>query len=260
MRLRLTCEEIENTELAEKYLLGRLSPDEQEAYEDHYFRCSRCFDDLQLRQGMQAELSEMADPRTVSLRSRPPLGWSVWAVAAAILIAVAAAGFWRILRTPGTRVAPVIAQQTPPADSPLELLARVDPPPFTAPALRGSTTIDPRFRDAMKQYQQGHFAEAIPGLVSAAQADPKSADAQFFLGICYLMTGQTEEAARRLRTTIGLGRTLDLELSHFYLAKALLREKDVSQAEAELESVVAMHADLGRPAADLLQKLKSPSR
>ena len=91
----------------------------------------------------------------------------------------------------------------------------------------------------MALYRQGQFAAAIPGLLAAATADPKSPDPQFFLGICYLMDGRSEEAITHLRATIELGSTLDLEMAHFYLAKALLREKETARAEGELERAIA---------------------
>lgn len=42
----MDCSLIVRNELAERYLLGDLSPAEQEAYEKHYFDCPRCFGEL----------------------------------------------------------------------------------------------------------------------------------------------------------------------------------------------------------------------
>jgi tetratricopeptide (TPR) repeat protein len=108
----------------------------------------------------------------------------------------------------------------------------------------------------MAQYRVGNYEPAIVALTSAAGADPKSADAQFFLGICYLLTGRTDLAVARLRATIDLGDSLDLEMAHFYLAKALLREKDAAGAEAELERAIAMHGDLERQSRELLDRIR----
>ena len=71
-------------------------------------------------------------------------------------------------------------------------LARVEPPAYAAPVLRGGTTVNTEFRTAMEKYRQGVYAAAIPGLLEAARTDAQDTDAQFFLGICYLMDGQTD--------------------------------------------------------------------
>src|SRR5437016_1872310 len=260
MRTSMTCEEIETGELAEKYILGQLDSDGQAAYEAHYFRCSHCFEELQLRQSMQAELSAMAAGRAAPQSRRGANAWIAWGAVAAILALAIGLGWWRFASSPAVPRAPSIAHKAPqPAQTglSLELLARVDPPSYTPPALRGAATVETRFRDAMALYRQGQFAAAIPGLLAAATADPKSPDPQFFLGICYLMDGRSEEAITHLRATIELGSTLDLEMAHFYLAKALLREKETARAEGELERAIALHGDLEAQSRELLRQLKS---
>ena len=75
-------------------------------------------------------------------------------------------------------------------------------------------------------------------------------------GICYLLTRHTDLAVGRLRATIDLGDSLDLEMARFYLAKALLREKDATGAEAELERAIAMHGDLEKQSRELLDGIR----
>jgi len=251
----MDCHEIDTSELAEKYILGQLGPDEQQAYEDHYFQCSNCFEELQLRQAMQSQLGKMR-PGIPARRGK--FNWLTWgAVAAALLVAVGL-GWWRFHPTPAP-VAPMASHRAPPVDNgpALELLARADAPSYTAPTLRGgSTGSGVRFREGMAQYRVGNYEAAISALTSVAAADPKSADAQFFLGICYLLTGRSDLAKARLRATIDLGDSLDLEMAHFYLAKALLRERDAAGAEAELERAIAMHGDLEKQSRELLEQVR----
>jgi tetratricopeptide (TPR) repeat protein len=251
----MDCNEIETSELAEKYILGQLGPQEQQSYEEHYFHCSACFEELQLRQAMQAELGKM---RPVPRRR---VNWLAWGAVAAALLLEAGLGWWRFHPTPAPDV-PVTSHSAQPVDQrpALELLARADPPAYTVPKLRGgSTGSGARFREGMAQYRVGNYEAAIAALTSAAGADPKSADAQFFLGICYLLTGRVDLAVVRLRATIDLGDSLDLEMAHFYLAKALLREKDVAGAEAELERAIAMHGDLEKQSRELLDQIRKLS-
>lgn len=252
----MTCEEIETGELAEKYVLGQLGADDEEAYEAHYFRCTRCFDELKLLQDMQPALREMAGSRPVSIPARRVHIWIGWAAAAAILTLATGVGWWRVAHP---SAGPEAAQQKAvpkPAGPSFEMLARVEPPTYTAPSLRGASAPDPRFRAAMEKYREGNFGAAIPGLLAVAEADPKAADLQFFLGICYLMDGRTDEAITHLRATTELGETVDLEMAHFYLAKALLREREAARASAELERAIALHGDLERQSKELLQQVK----
>jgi tetratricopeptide (TPR) repeat protein len=256
----MTCQEIETAELAEKYVLGQLDSEDQEAYESHYFLCSRCFEELQLRQGMQAELRTIKAARPVPLRRQRQYAWIAWGAVAAAVALTVALGWWRLVHPPAPPGIPAVSRKAPlPAKTgpSLELLARVEPPPYTAPTLRGAATLDPRFRDAMEKYRQGQFAAAIPGLLAASRSDPKSPDPQFFLGICYLMDGRPQEAISHLQATIDLGSTLDLEMAHFYLAKALLRDKAIARTETELERAIALHGDLEAQSRDLLKQLKS---
>ena len=249
----MTCEEIEAGELAEKYVLGQMNADEQSAYEDHYFACSHCFEELQLRQTMQSELAALGVPRR---ERRSP--WALWAAAAAILIVAAGVGWWRLRPAASTASSTSVHVSPPAPSSPsLDVLARFEPPTYTAPVLRGGAPLDTAFRSAMEKYREGLYAAAIPGLLEAARTDEKDADAQFFLGICYLMDGQSDAAIRRLRATIRLGDTLNLEMAHFYLAKALIRKGDTAGAAAELDRAIAVHGDREAQARELLEQLKS---
>jgi hypothetical protein len=254
----MDCHEIENGDLAEKYILGQLDPDKQQSYEEHYFHCSNCFEDLQLRQTMQSELSKMPPGKSAAQARHGGIHWVRWGAVAAALLVMAGLGWWRFHPAPAP-VAPVTSHVARPLDRgpALELLARVDPPAYAVPSLRGgSTGSSARFREGMAQYRVGNYEAAIAALTSATAADPKSADAQFFLGICYLLTGRTDLAAARLRATIALGDSLDLEMAHFYLAKALLREKDAAAAQVELERATALHGDLEKQSRDLLDQIR----
>ena len=254
----MDCHEIETLELAEKYVTGQLGEAEQQSYEEHYFQCITCLERLQVLQSMQTELEGM-QPR-VSMEQATPrrFNWLVWGLAAAGLLVAVGVAWWSQSRSAATPPVPVTAKITTPADhgAPLELLARVDPPRYTAPTLRGTPTGSGQFREGMALYRVGNYEGAIAALTTAAAADPKSPDTQFFLGICYLLTGRTDQAIARLRATIDLGDSLDLEMAHFYLAKAFLRDKDIAGAQAELERAIAMHGDLEKQSRDLLDQLK----
>ena len=52
----MNCESIRKGNIADEYLAGRLSSEETEAYERHYFDCEACFADLQFRRGLAEQL------------------------------------------------------------------------------------------------------------------------------------------------------------------------------------------------------------
>src|SRR5579872_2708518 len=147
MRTSMTCEEIEAAELAEKYVLGHLDRDDQAAYESHYFRCSRCFEELQLRQAMQTELIAIAADRPAQQYQPWRRSWITWGALAAMLALATGLGVWRFVEAPSpkresrvVRTAPKPARSEPS----LYMLARVEPPPYTPPALRSAAPIDTR--------------------------------------------------------------------------------------------------------------------
>lgn len=60
----LTCSEIEEQALIERYVAGRLSDDGVEAFESHYLTCPRCLGELRLALAIREALPEMAESDT----------------------------------------------------------------------------------------------------------------------------------------------------------------------------------------------------
>jgi hypothetical protein len=99
-------------------------------------------------------------------------------------------------------------------------------------------------------------------LLAVVKADRENSAASFFLGICYLLEGRDSDGIARLRDTITLGDSPELEEAHFYLAKALLRQHDRSGARAELERAIALKGPRLAEEESLLRNLEevAPSR
>jgi hypothetical protein len=242
----MTCEQIEHGELAEQYILGRMSENERLAYEDHYFACATCFGQLRQLQRLEAELRRL--PAEVP---RKQTGWPVWgAIAAGLLLAVGVG--WQLVKPERPAAAPVAKSVV--AGPNLELLARLEPPVWRDNVVRGLPGAeDAAFRAAMKLYAAGDYKAAWDGLEPLA----KLPAAAFYGGICELELGQTAEAAARLAGVIGLGDTPWLEQARFFRAKALLKAGDVAGASAELKSVVVLQGDLEAEARRLLAALEA---
>jgi TolA-binding protein len=265
----MNCNEVEEREILESYLLDRLSEPEREEFEKHYFECASCFSQLQTRLAVQAELQRQpampARARGASFR----LGWA-WAPAFVTVALLLAAGIWWYSaqkQQPAQQVSvspPKTSQEisvpTPPPPSvapPLEELARVEPPPYSEIVLRGAEEEGQEaFRTAMKNYSKEDFVKAIPGLRAAVKASPQTASFNFYLGACYLLTGQTDPAIVTFRKIISLRDNAYSEPAHFYLAKAYLKKKEVSTAEEELQKTVQLHGSRETEAGEILRQLR----
>lgn len=262
----MNCEEVEERNILEDYLLDRLTEPKREEFEQHYFECGTCFAQLQTGLAMQSELRRQpampARARGAGLRR----AW-VWAPAFAAIIILFSAGIWWYAahnRQPSQQVAspPKVSPnvpvqvQSPSAAPSLEELARVEPPPYSAVVLRGAEDESHEtFHKAMQFYVKGDYAKAIPGVRAAAKANPQSASFNFYLGACYLLAGQTDPAVVSFRKTVSLGDPAYSESAHFYLAKAYLQEKEVARAKDELQKTVQFHGSLESEAAEILRQL-----
>jgi hypothetical protein len=95
---KLTCEEVTEKGLVERYLAGKLSEAETEAFETHYLTCTRCRTELRLGAGIRELLPELRTAtESVDIRGRQKSGpWfrrnarigAVAGAVAAILIGV----------------------------------------------------------------------------------------------------------------------------------------------------------------------------
>jgi tetratricopeptide (TPR) repeat protein len=261
----MSCSEVEEQNMAERYLLDQVTEAERDEFEKHYFACRSCFDRLQTHLALQSELRLQTPPAsTVAFRPRPSWTWAASLAAALLLIGV---GVWWAsanLRGPSHAAASSSASASPGAapatasagEPPIEQLARVEPPPYAGVVLRGVE--DPsqrRFREAMQHYARGDYRAAIPGLLAAVEASPGTPRFRFYLGACYLLTHQTDRAIETLQKAATRDDPAYTEASHFYLAKARLANRDVSDAEAELRETIRMGGAHEAEARTILRQL-----
>jgi tetratricopeptide (TPR) repeat protein len=264
----MNCKEVEKRDISDLYLLHRLNEAERDEFEKHYFECESCFAQLQAGLMVQAELKR--EPR-----ARGQAGGAIlrrmWAFTPALVTTalLIAAGIWwysarghqpaqRASSSPTQTTPEVSGQFEPPSltASSLEELARVEPPPYTAVVLRGAQDeAQEAFRQTMKYYSRGNYVQAIPGLRMAVRASPRTARFHFYLGACYLLTGQTDLAIESFRKTISLGEPTYSEPAHFYLAKAYLRKKEIPSAKDELQETIRLHGSLAGDSAKILHQL-----
>jgi tetratricopeptide (TPR) repeat protein len=248
----MDCQDVLNSEIAERYVAGELSETEQSDFEAHFFGCEACFEEVQLLQAAQAALRRkppMAARRAPSLR---------WLAAAAGLLIILGAGWWAMgpaRRSPAGIQSAQVKPAAPARAESLALLAKIEPPRYSTLVMRGDG--QQAFRDAMRSYSDGNYNGAIPVLLAVAEKDPRHSAAQFYLGICYLMLGRNDEAIARLKNVVALGDTPELEDAHIALAKAFLREANTAGAEEELRQTIVLSGDRKAEAQGLLDRLRN---
>ncbi len=95
----MTCEWVDQNELDRRYLEGRLSEAEANAFEEHYFGCDRCWELVKGGAGLRA-----AQRGGEAIRARRARAW--WKpLAIAAGLAIVAFGTWRAM-TPRDTAAP----------------------------------------------------------------------------------------------------------------------------------------------------------
>ena len=239
----MDCALVENENLVERYLLGELSGEERVAFEEHFFECEKCFEELENLRAIQAELARSAEEIHAEIpESKPRRMWFLAVGVAAALIAVGV----------GLRLL------TPPTEVPRELveLARFEPPSYEPVRLRGATDrAQQRFRTAMEFYSTGDYVSAIPGLEEAANLDPKRLHTCPISRRPRIMTRHTSEGLESLENTVDLDDTPYVEEALILVAKAKLKNGNVAGAERAFEEAAGLRGDFEMEARDALAKL-----
>ena len=252
----MDCSRVVRDEIAEQYVTGRLGEDDQIAYEQHYFHCARCFEDLKNYRALRAELERVsALPRFPVLTGRRLL-WVGAGTAAGIAITLLTLRQVRVPERDVERAAPPAQAVQPTPRTALSEFGAVDAPPYQLTTLRSTGDLATRtFRDAMRDYERGDYAASARGLAAAARLDPASTQTHFYLAASYLLSGDTAAAITALQTTIDRGESAYLEDARFYLAKAFIRRGNLDEARTELLRVASLKQGREREARSLLAAL-----
>jgi hypothetical protein len=101
------------TKAAERYLLGELPLEEREAFEEHFFECAECAEEVRIGQEFAANAAavfrEQGSPVATSARKQERTNWFSWfrplmmAEAAACLLLAALVGYQNTVVIPGLR-------------------------------------------------------------------------------------------------------------------------------------------------------------
>jgi tetratricopeptide (TPR) repeat protein len=261
----MDCQAVEIEEFIERYLTGRLSEAETDAFEQHYLGCQDCFKELQFRHATALELR-----RKPEVSSRPAAAtWNtrwMWALAAAAVLLVTLVSLTTYYRRQNPQVVQRQPAQNKTGQETIARLARVETaPPYVPLTIRGGKAgaATERFQEGMQRYMQHNYSGAIGPLQEAVRMDSTLQPALFYLGISLLMTDQPDEAIAQLSRLTRTEANPYLEESHWYLAKAFLKKRDLVSAQKELEAVVTLngqHLPEARQALELIRNIAEESQ
>ena len=242
MTQTLACKDFADRAFVERYLMKRLSPTEQEAFESHFLTCESCQQAIELGSAIRGALPTV---RAVPTRRS-------WVTLGAGLGLAAAAGLAAVLLLPSARPSAELTRLGAVGQAPLYLgvPVRADQP----------ASADSLFGKAMAAYAAERYAEAAPVLHAALRAGVDSAPAEFFLAASVLMSGDAEAAATGFGRVIALGDTPYRPEAHFYRAKALLRLGRIAEALADLRSAAALPGVIGTHAHALADSVQRVAR
>jgi CHAT domain-containing protein/Tfp pilus assembly protein PilF len=244
----LDCNSVEEQDLVSQYVGRKLSSEEAEAFEEHYFGCDRCWAEVQAATELRAALQEQGSrgresvPEPVQSRviRGPWRNWGLLAAAAVAIVAVAAAllvskGASRS-RDPGTLVADLAEAVGQRHSIRARLTGGFRYPEVSrsagAPAKAPSWKV---FADAEK------IKQAAERNVTAESARA--------LGLAHLFVGETDQAVGRLQEGALLAPKdarihSDLSAAYLVLAEQKDRPDAFVRALSEAETAIGIDPNL----------------
>ncbi len=231
-------------EKIERYLEGRLSKDELNAFEREISTDEGLKKEIELHRNLHTGLQDQDTVKfrkklnELSSKSKKKTGFRLpnWLKVAAVLI-FAAVGIWVTRDTEGSNELYDKYYMQYPAED----------------VLRGEGTENEKTK-ILQTYTNGNFKEVISKLEALSSKTPGDLSLKMYLGNCYLNTNQTEEAIAVFESL--LGNTKYGEDALWYLALAHLKAQNRDRCAALLQEVSAANGILKDKADQLLEELR----
>jgi|GEM_PF-2559895 len=137
-------------------------------------------------------------------------------------------------------------------------LARIEPLYYQPIESRGEASLsetEKLFQQGMAFYQQGNYQCAINKLLLVSKSQPDEVNANFYVGLCYLLTKKADRAILHLQKVIELNGEFLFEKCYWYLGNAYLLKEDGKKALEMFEKVVAMEGDFEWEARGMIEKI-----
>jgi TolA-binding protein len=141
-------------------------------------------------------------------------------------------------------------------------LARIEPLYYQSIESRGEETLsetEKLFQQGMAFYQQGDYDSAINKLLLVIKNLPEDVNANFYVGLCYLLMKKTDRAIFHLQKVIEMKGEFLFEKCYWYLGNAYLLKNDGKQALKMFDKAVAMEGDFEWEAMEMIVDIKEIS-
>lgn len=149
-----------------------------------------------------------------------------------------------------------------PTDAKYAALAQIEPLFYQPIESRGEESLsetEKLFQQGMAFYQQGDYDSAINKLLLVIKKQPEDVNANFYIGLCYLLIKNPDRAIFHLQKVIELNGDFLLEKCYWYLGNAYLLKNDGKKAVKMFEKVVAMEGDFEWEARGMIVDIKEIS-
>ena len=248
----------ERASLINEFAIGRLSPEKADELLDHVSTCDECSARLDMVAGILACKEEYG---AEVFEGEPSLSSAYWIrikdglravftsrplLRVAIPVAVALVTAFLLFNPFSQRVGDYAR------------LAHIEPYPYKPLSLRAGEDYDDYevlFHEGMKLYVEEKYGEAIRKLAGSVKLNPDNAEAQFYLGVCYLLENKSGNAIEPLQRAAELGSRPVIEKSHWYLGQTYLKKNEGERAEEEFKKVIEFNGRLRGNAEEMIEKM-----
>ena len=139
-------------------------------------------------------------------------------------------------------------------------LARIEPLYYQPIEIRGEESLsetEKLFQQGITFYQQGEYRVAINKLLLVIKKQPEDVNANFYLGLSYLLIKKPDQAIFHLQKVIELNGEFLFEKCYWYLGNAYLLKNDGKTALEIFERVAAMEGDFEWESREMIEKISN---
>lgn len=257
------------------YVEGTLDEALMNRFEEHYYECSLCHEQVRALLALREELRERSAPSPARAHKRTSIfriPVFVWTVSLGCLVVIAGVVFYHSHQisnsnpdlaangnTPATGASTATPSATTPSGSPASAssttanikkpiidaskLADLVLPIYTAHALRGQVP-DEHMTAGMAAYKNGDCRKASDELALVKPTSDDSRAAHFYRGLCQLHTGQLNDAQTSLNVVAQAGESPEQEGALYALAQVALAQNNPALARTYLAKTIALQGGL----------------
>ncbi|MBN2346674.1 MAG: zf-HC2 domain-containing protein [Candidatus Aminicenantes bacterium] len=236
----MKCREFQK--LIEAYLAETIEEPQRKRFEEHFFRCRKCFLGLKISETLQRKevrIPLMERPRQAVFRILKPM-----LVMSSLFLLILLSVF-------------VLRQQRHSAR--LQELSHFDLPLYHQGELRGlpdvGTEVEEDFSRAMRHFRSREFRAALDILEQPSLADAGYPKVDFFRAIAYLGQNEAEKAGAILDAIIQDMDPAYFDEALYYKGFVLLRQGRMEAARTQFEKIARMLSPMAGKARVMVQKI-----